>query len=66
MQKSTVPLHLLRVEWQLLRMRGSFDEAVKRDSVRRTLESSHRARENRERARGRFDIKRMQAGDAED
>ncbi|ARL87605.1 MULTISPECIES: hypothetical protein [Burkholderia] len=68
MQKAHLPTHLLRVEWQLLRMRGDFDTAIQRESVRQTLESSARARETREqrRAAARADIKRLQAGDAED
>ncbi|RQY60814.1 hypothetical protein DF111_01490 [Burkholderia stagnalis] len=68
MQKDHLPTHLLRVEWQMLRMRGDFDTAIQRESVRQTLESSARARELREqrRATTRTDIKRLQAGDAED
>ncbi|WP_413169747.1 hypothetical protein [Burkholderia latens] len=68
MQKAHLPAHLLRVEWQLLHMRGDFDIAIQRDSVRKMLESSARARESREqrRAATRADIKRLQAGDAED
>ncbi|HDR9128592.1 hypothetical protein [Burkholderia vietnamiensis] len=68
MQKAHLPTHLLRVEWQLLHMRGDFDTAIQRDSVRKTLESSARAREIREqrRAAACTDVKRLQAGDAED
>ncbi|HDR9278662.1 TPA: hypothetical protein QDB45_000128 [Burkholderia vietnamiensis] len=68
MQKAHLPTHLLRVEWQLLHMRGDFDTAIQRDSVRKTLESSAHAREIREqrRAAARTDVKRLQAGDAED
>lgn len=68
MQRSHLPAHLLRVEWQLLHMRGDFDIAIQLDSVRKMLESSARARELREQRRAvvRADIKRLQAGDAED
>ncbi|HDR9063842.1 TPA: hypothetical protein QDB03_005512 [Burkholderia vietnamiensis] len=68
MQKAHLPAHLLRVEWQLLHMRGDFDIAIQRDSVRKMLESSARARESRDRRRAaaRADIKRLQAGDAEE
>ncbi|WGS44023.1 hypothetical protein LFL97_25770 [Burkholderia sp. JSH-S8] len=68
MQKDHLPTHLLRVEWQLLRMRGDFESAIQRESVRKSLESSARAREIREqrRAAARTDVKRLQAGDAED
>ncbi|QTD91779.1 hypothetical protein [Burkholderia anthina] len=64
MDKQPLPRHLLRVEWQMLRMVGDFDTAIRRPEVIRTLESSARAREARE-AR-QFDAKRRQAGDAED
>ncbi|MDN8075346.1 hypothetical protein QZN22_19365 [Burkholderia vietnamiensis] len=52
----------------MLHMRGDFDIAIQRDSVRKMLESSARARESREQRRAavRADIKRLQAGDAED
>ncbi|WGY71934.1 hypothetical protein KEC55_19155 [Burkholderia cepacia] len=68
MHKAHLPTHLLRIEWQLLHMRGDFDTAIQRASVRDALESSARARETRERRRAatRADIKRLQAGDAED
>ncbi|QMI45617.1 hypothetical protein [Burkholderia sp. MBR-1] len=68
MQKDHLPTHLLRVEWQLLHMTGDFDTAIQRASVRDALESSARAREMRERRRAaaRVDVKRLQAGDAED
>ncbi|ACT83001.1 hypothetical protein gp37 [Burkholderia phage KS9] len=68
MQKAHLPTHLLRVEWQLLHMRGDFDTAIQRDSVRKTLESSARAREIREqrRAAARMDVKRRQAGDVKE
>ncbi|PRH49749.1 hypothetical protein [Burkholderia multivorans] len=68
MHKAQLPKHLLRVEWQLLHMRGDFDIAIQRESVRKTLESSARAREIREkrRAASRADVKRLQAGDAGD
>ncbi|HDR9508897.1 hypothetical protein C5615_22750 [Burkholderia cepacia] len=68
MQKVHLPAHLLRVEWQLLHMRGDFDIAIKRESVRKMLESSARARESRDRRRAAAcaDIKRLQAGDAEE
>jgi len=68
MQKDHLPSHLLRVEWQLLQMRGDFDTAIQHTSVRDALESSARAREMRElrRAAARVDVKRLQAGDAED
>ncbi|WLE60257.1 hypothetical protein GIY62_06240 [Burkholderia plantarii] len=61
MDKQPLPRHLLRVEWQLLRMVGDFDRAIKSPEIVRTLESSARAREARD-AR-RVDVKRMQAGD---
>ncbi|ARL36727.1 MULTISPECIES: hypothetical protein [Burkholderia] len=68
MQKDHLPTHLLRVEWQMLHMTGDFETAIQRASVRDALESSARAREARERRRAaaRVDIKRLQAGDAED
>ncbi|AOI60417.1 hypothetical protein WI26_22870 [Burkholderia diffusa] len=68
MRKAHLPAHLLRVEWQLLHMRGDFDTAIRLESVRKMLESSARARESREqrRAVARVDIKRLRAGDAED
>ncbi|MBK5120907.1 hypothetical protein IQ288_13540 [Burkholderia sp. R-69980] len=68
MEKSSLPHHLLRVEWQLLHMVGSFDSAIKKPEVRRMLESSARAREAREerRARERGDIKRRASGDYND
>ncbi|MDN7816722.1 hypothetical protein [Burkholderia vietnamiensis] len=52
----------------MLHMRGDFDIAIQRDSVRKMLESSARARESRDRRRAaaRADIKRLQAGDAEE
>ncbi|MDR6493569.1 hypothetical protein J2797_003467 [Paraburkholderia terricola] len=68
MDKSSLPRHLLRVEWQLLHMVGSFDSAIQKPEVRRTLESSARARELREekRARERGDVKRRASGDYDD
>ncbi|CAN7264853.1 hypothetical protein [Caballeronia sp. LjRoot31] len=67
MPQSQIPNHLLRVEWQLLHMVGSFDSAIKRPEVRSTLESSARARELRDarRTRERGDVKRRAAGDDE-
>jgi hypothetical protein len=68
MEKSPLPRHLLRVEWQLLHMVGSFDRAIQKPEVRQTLESSARAREAREqrRARERGDVKRRASGDLDD
>lgn len=65
MDKSPLPRHLLRVEWQLLHMVGSFDSAIQKPEVRHTLESSARARELREerRTRDRGDLKRLASGD---
>ena len=68
MHKSPLPSHLLRVEWQLLHMAGSFEQAIARPEVRRTLESSARAREARElrRQQERGDVKRRASGDYDD
>lgn len=68
MDKSHLPRHLLRVEWQLLHMVGNFDTAIQKPEVRQTLESSARAREHREekRARARSDVKRRASGDYDD
>ncbi|MDR3386905.1 MAG: hypothetical protein P4L92_07615 [Rudaea sp.] len=68
MEKTSLPPHLLRIEWQLLHMVGSFDSAIQKPEVRRTLESSARAREAREqkRASERGDIKRRAGGDYDD
>lgn len=68
MEKSPLPRHLLRVEWQLLRMSGNFDAAIEQDSVRTALETSARARELREekRMRDRGDVKRRASGDYDD
>ncbi|ORC44463.1 hypothetical protein B2G74_32980 [Burkholderia sp. A27] len=68
MDKSHLPRHLLRVEWQLLHMVGNFDTAIQKPEVRQTLESSARAREHREekRARARSDVKRRACGDYDD
>lgn len=68
MQKSPLPSHLLRVEWQLLHKTGSFEEAIASSEVRRTLEASARAREARElrRQQQRGDVKRHASGDYDD
>ncbi|MGF6976379.1 hypothetical protein QFZ94_004829 [Paraburkholderia sp. JPY465] len=68
MHKSSLPRHLLRVEWQLLHMVGNFDHAIEKPEVRRTLESSARAREAREQRRlvERGDVKRRASGDIDD
>lgn len=61
MEKHTLPRHLLRAEWQLLRMKGDFDIAIRREATVRLLESSARARAERDAKR--VDLKRIQAGD---
>ncbi|AXL49166.1 hypothetical protein DSC91_000872 [Paraburkholderia caffeinilytica] len=68
MDRSPLPRHLLRVEWQLLHMVGNFDSAIQKPEVRQTLESSARARELREqrRLRERGDVKRRASGDFDD
>lgn len=68
MSPAPIPKHILRIEWQMLRMVGNFDEAVTRPDIRRTLEMSARAREERDqrRARDRRDIKRLACGDLDD
>jgi hypothetical protein len=68
MQRNPLPRHLLRVEWQLLRMRGDFETAILRPEIVRTLESSARARETRmnRRAADRADPKRRACGDYDD
>jgi hypothetical protein len=68
MHKRPLPSHLLRVEWQLLHMAGNFELAIARPEVRRTLESSARAREVREQRRlqERGDAKRRASGDYDD
>ena len=49
-------------------MVGAFDTAILREEVRAVLEASSHAREIRDarRAASRIDVKRLQAGDAED
>ncbi|CAN0622197.1 conserved protein of unknown function [Burkholderia multivorans] len=68
MQKAHLPRHLLRVEWQLLHLRGDFEQAIRHENVRAMLESSARAREARERRRmrERADVKRRASGDLDD
>jgi hypothetical protein len=48
MEKTRLPRHLLRVEWQLLHMVGNFEHAIQRPEVVQLLESSARARETRD------------------
>ncbi|MBB3259975.1 hypothetical protein F4827_005047 [Paraburkholderia bannensis] len=68
MEKGHLPRHLLRAEWQLLRMTGDFDAAIRKPEVVRTLESSARARELRDQRRvaARADSKLRAAGDYDD
>ncbi|WP_224007069.1 hypothetical protein [Paraburkholderia tropica] len=65
MERGHLPRHLLRAEWQLLRMTGDFDAAIRRPEIVQTLETSARAREERDRRRAatRADSKLRAAGD---